>query len=144
MPVLPRHTGVIWTGNAVPVFGGTSNSGGQAVINVWGYQTVAGTANYNMFDTHGSPHNNLFILNAYLNLNGAPGVGDTVVLNHISTAGAVNAITDTIDLTAFVDHDQVDFTSFDNTYSLITKGENLRITTASGALAIVFVEFCIA
>jgi hypothetical protein len=136
MPELMRHTRVESSRLANGVTG---------ISGFWILDTVAGTSSYDMWDVNGCPFNEIIVIGASLIVNSV-GAGDTVVVQHVSVAAAANAITDTANLALFAQDDFVGFSdlnTFATDYTTITKGQNLRVVTASGALARVLVEYVI-
>jgi hypothetical protein len=136
MPVLPRHT---------KIESARLLNGYVGIPSKWACSTTAGTATYNMWGPEGCPHAAVVVVDAGL-LVGLSAVGDTVVVNHVAIGGAATAITDTANLALFAQDDLVSFSNFSYYGSdriTITRGENIQIVTASGALALVFVDYMV-
>jgi len=116
----------------------------------WGLNTIATQATYNMFDTGGvtfagggmrGPRQELVVINAVGIVTNGAGVG-TIVINHVTAAGVVAAITNTVDLgfLGLADTDIFDFAQIDDATARLRYGENLQIVTTQAARALVIVE----
>lgn len=68
-------------------------------------------------------------------MTGAGGASDTIVVKNGSTA-----ITDTIDVSALADKDVFEAAQIDDAQYNVKKGGSINVTTASGALAELFIE----
>ena len=115
----------------------------DGVLCVAGIQTAVGTATYNFWPTVGAPYG-LRIVRCHGHCTaGAPGAGDTVVIQHVNAAGTATAITDTADLQAagLGDTDTFDFAQLDDAQWFIPKGDQLRVVTASDTTAMIYVEY---
>lgn len=119
--IIPRNVGGITTSlGAVPF--------------LFQKQTVAGTSTYQIFPG-GAPFS-CQVVGFFGTMSGAGGAGDTIQLQDKSG----NAITDAIDVSALTTKDVFDCATLDSTYWTITKGDNLKIVTASDALAYMLVK----
>lgn len=105
------------------------------VMGVVAVQTVAATSSYSLF-SGGAPFA-LRVTRVRGIMTGAGAAADTVVVKDESD----NAISNTIDVSALSDKDTFEESSIDDAYWDIDKGEDLKVVTASGALAYVMVEF---
>lgn len=106
-------------------------------------QTVASTATYNCWPAAGSPTAKRILRIWGHATGGAPGAGDTVVVQRVNSAGTATAITDTADLQAagLGDTDTFDFAQLNDAQWLLSKGDQLRVVTASDALCEVVVLY---
>lgn len=68
------------------------------------------------------------VIKAWAHLEGAGTTSDTLQLK--STA---NAITEALDISTGADHDEIEFTSFDNAYNGIASGGILRVSAVDGS-----------
>ena len=73
-------------------------------------------------------------------MTGAGAAADTVVLNKVS-GGTTSAITNTADVSALSDTDQFDLSQINDANYRAAKGDNLSVTTASGALCEIYSLF---
>jgi hypothetical protein len=71
-------------------------------------------------------------------MTGAGGAGDTAVVQRVR-GGTTTAVTDVADLSVFSDTDQFDFSQINGAANSLVKGDLLQVTTASGALADIYV-----
>lgn len=97
-------------------------------------QTSAGTSTYQLFPG-GAPFA-VKVIRVRGIMTGAGAASDTVQVQD----GSSNAISNAIDVSALSEDDTFEEATIDTTYYTIQKGSNLKIVTASDALALVFVE----
>ena len=107
-------------------------------------QTVAGTTSLSLFgqgpsaSRKGRAPDNLRVTTAWVVMTGAGAGGDTVQLTNQSG----NAITEALDVSAFIDGRQAHFQNVNDAYTDITKWSgDIFVVTASDALCRVYVEF---
>lgn len=108
-------------------------STGSPVL-LYAKQTVAGTTTYTLFN-HANQNFNFRVVNAWVVMTGAGGAGDTVKLTD-----GTNDITNTMSVAAAADKDVLSFSTLDDAYHTIGKGDKLQVVTASDALCLVYVE----
>lgn len=101
------------------------------------FQTTASASTYS-WENDGTP-GALLVTKVYGYMTGAGDTSDTVVVQQIS-GGTTTAITTTVDVSSLGDRDEIDFAEINDAAQTINSGDTLRVTTASAALADVYVE----